>query len=273
MKKFTFGICSSKISKHISDGTELNYETCALINEAQKIFDEVSLIHPGHTRFSFMKHERCPRVVIDNMNISSLSCLTVRGTVGFEKAISVLVRALRLCGCFILDPIARFSGAPSSKLLTTIDRYEKNIASDSHYAFSLAQAIELIHELYQHGNFPLLSKPIDGKRGRGICVFNSEAPAVDFAHKFFRNETTKGTPLLLQAFTTFVSEYRVIIIGDQWIGMAEKHRQSGKVAANAAAGGTFAPCCEPDVIKFVKKNINLEGILARIIHKNSSFLT
>lgn len=241
-----------------------------LLNEAKKIFDDVVEIHPRQVRFKFIRSTTKPQIIMDDKDLSNLSCLVVRGTAGYEQSISVLVHALKLCGCCIFDPIHRFSGETASKLLTTIDRYEKRVGSDSYYAFSLSQALKLVDELADGGVFPLLSKPITGKKGKGVLVLSSREQAKAFAREFFQKYDSKDIPLFFQPYIEFESEYRVMLVGDHFIGMAKKLRKKGNVVANAAAGATFVPAHDSEIVQFVIEHVNLEGILGVDVARDSA---
>ena len=267
--KFTFAICSSEVSSYIDNGNYLNYESSSLLEEAEKVFDEVIKIHPWHVSYRFVRGNNRPRIIMDDKDLSTLSCLVVRGTGGYEQSISVLSKALRLCGCFVLDPAYRFSGETASKLLTTIDRYEKAVGTDSYYAFSLTQAMAIVHELSESEAFPILTKPITGKKGEDITVLASKEEAIVFAKDFYQNKQTKDVPFFLQPFTEFKSEYRIMLVCDQFIGMVEKHKGKGEIASNAAVGGSFTPFNDPDIAQFVMKNVNLEGILGVDVARDS----
>jgi len=260
-KVYKFGLCSSKIKAHLVDGTILNYESSTLIEEASKVFEEVVLIHPWWVTYRFLRDRDKPIIKLEGKDISDLSCLVVRGTNRQENAISVLVHALKICGCAILDPIERFTGESASKLLTTIDRYEKRVGTDSYYVFSLKEALELLHDLYDGKVFPLLYKPIGGRQGLGIRVFKTLSAASDFAREFFSDENEIDTPLFLQSFIEFEAEYRVMIIGDKCIGVAKKQPKEGVIPANVARGGTLKKVNAPEVVEFSMDNVNLGGII------------
>jgi hypothetical protein len=269
IKDITFGICSSEVAAYIEKGNRLNYETSALLDEAKKAFDEVIMVHPWHMIYKFLRGDKRPRIIMDDRDISNISCLVVRGTGGYEQSISVFVNAMRLCGCFVLDPMNRFSGETASKLLTTIDRYEKSVGSDSYYAFSLTQAMTLVQELSEANAFPMLTKPITGKKGKDVIVLASKEDATAFAQEFFQNKSIKDVPFFLQPFIKFTSEYRVMLVGEKFIGMAEKYRRKGEIAANAAVGASFSSANDPEIAQFVMEKVNLEGILGVDVARDS----
>jgi len=261
IKNAVFGLCSANVADYLDGNAPLNYETSSLFAEAEKVFGNTILIHPWRVQYEFCRDEENPRITMDDCDLSSLSCLIVRSTSGYEQAISVLVRSLRLCGCTIIDPANRFSGEPASKLMTTIDRYEKGVGSDSYYAFSLPQALSLIQELAARKTFPMLSKPIGGKRGRDVIFLESASAAEDLARAFFQESTAKDTPFFIQPFIAFETEYRVMVVGDRVIGMAKKIKPKGSVAANTALGGKLESWEDKEVAQSALNNVNLEGVL------------
>lgn len=268
-KKTMFGICSSAVAAAVEDGITMNYETRSLIEEAKGVFDDVVLIHPWHVSYRFLRADATPQVIMRGRDIGSLSCLVIRGTGKHEQSISVLVRALRRCGCFVLDPDSRFSGEIASKLLTTVDRHEKSVGTDSYYAFSVREALFMIEELSASGRFPLLCKPIRGKQGKDVVVLRTHEEAIKLVHEFFNAAAAQDTPLFLQSYMEFMAEYRVMLVGSQIIGVALKRRHEGQVAANAARGGVFTAVEAPDVIDFTVANVDQEGILGVDIARDS----
>lgn len=268
-KKTVFGLCSSAVAAAVADGTTMNYESRALIQEAQSAFDEVVLIHPWHVRYGFRRADATPQITMRERNIDDLCCLVVRDTGGHEHSISVLVRSLRLCGCLVLDPDSRFSGEVASKLLTTVDRHEKTVGTDSYYAFSIRESLSLIEELSASNSFPLLCKPVRGKQGRDVVVVKTHEEATRLVHDFFNDADAQDTPLFLQSYMNFVAEYRVMLVGTHVIGVAQKCRSKGQVAANAAKGGVFTAVDDPEVVEFTVANVDQEGILGVDVARDS----
>lgn len=260
-KKTVFGLCSSAVAAAVADGTTMNYESRALIQEAESAFDEVVLIHPWHVRYAFRRADATPHISMRERHLDDLSCLVVRGTGGHEHSISVLVRALRRCGCFVLDPDSRFSGEAASKLLTTVDRHEKSVGTDSYYAFSIRESLTLIEELSASNSFPLLYKPVRGKQGRDVVVVRTHEEAIRLVHDFFNDADAQDAPLFLQSYMNFVAEYRVMLVGTHVIGVVQKCRGQKQIASNAARGGVFTAVDVPEVVEFAVAYVDQEGIL------------
>lgn len=268
MKKL--GICSSHISEfHSKVIKNLNYETLSLYNEGKKAYDDVILINPRRIIYKFIRNLKTPELYFDNINISDLTTLIVRGTKSYENSISIMVHSLKLCECDIIDPIERFTGAPSSKLLTTLERHEERVGTDSFLAFDLENSINLIHSLFAKQNITLLTKPIDGKKGKDVIILNDVNSAIEHVHEFFKKNDYNDVPLFLQQFMDFQEEYRVILIDGECLGVVRKCPKKGSIVTNAEQGGTFIEVEAPDIVDFTIQHVSKEGILGVDVARDS----
>jgi glutathione synthase/RimK-type ligase-like ATP-grasp enzyme len=257
----TLGISSSLITGSDPTFIDKTHELKALYQQALLKYDKVYVIDPRKILYFFEREERKPIIIYQNENISSLSTLIVRGTARCETAVSILVNALDACGCDIIDPLDRFSGVSASKLLTTLKRHQENVGTSSYYAFSKEEATLLVKQLDKKNMFPLISKPIHGRKGINIKKLETEQDALNHINEFYRSKLYSDKPLFLQEFIEFVKEYRAFIIGGKCIGLAEKIPQYGSYIRNAAQGGFFKEAKDKEVAYFVEKNVNNEGIL------------
>jgi len=250
-----------------SDNDESHgFELQSLYDEGQKAYDEVLFINPQEILYIFERGKHKPEIRFHERDIADLSTLIVRGTAGSERALSLLTRTLDHCGCLIFDPIARFSGKTSSKITSTFDRFRNGIGTDSYLTFYYEGAKALIRYLDSAGKFPILTKPVFGKKGKGLIVFYSASEADAYIQNFY---TTKNDiPLLIQPFLQFVEEYRVMVIDGFCPGVVKKIKQEHAIAANAAQGGEFVAVNKPEIINFVLRNASSEGLLGVDVGKD-----
>lgn len=258
--KKTLGICSSHTIENLSNKREFNYETNSLVKEGKKIFDEVFLINPLDITYKFEKKSKKPVIRYRGKDISSLSCLIVRGTSGCENAIATFCHALDICGCYLVDPIERFSGASPSKLLTTIERFKKGIGIDSYYSFTYQNTFEMIEDIYNDKKTKLIAKPIDGSRGFGIELLETKEEALDYAEKYFNNIISSNQPIFFQKYEVIKKEYRIIILDSKSFGIVEKIPKDNSIVANYAQGATFINTNNDEITNFVINSIGKEGL-------------
>jgi RimK-like ATP-grasp domain len=261
----SFGICTQY--KNIES---LNYEKRTLVEEAKKFFDIVVLINTRRVTYQFIRGQPKPILFHDNQYISDLCSLHVRSTVHRETSTSLLVHALNLCGCDIFDPIDRFSVGYASKLLSTVERFQQGVGSNSFFAFECESSLYLLEEVHKKNLFPLIAKPIAGQQGKGLQVLPDLDLANSYACNFFRSRNNQDEPLFLQTYESFVEEYRVLIVDGEVLGMVRKIPKEGILAANAAQGAKFIKANNFDLINFLLPRIKTKGVLGIDVAVNLS---
>lgn len=261
----TLGICTSRRTVE-----ELDYEKRRLYEAGLLFYDSVLLIDTRAVSYQFIRGEKKPKVVHQGKDITALSSLHVRSTRGREASTAILVRTLKLCGCDVLDPIDRFSVGYASKLLSTLERFQEDTGSDSFLAFNRQSVDFLLDDLQQKGRFPLIAKPIAGKKGQGIQAINDIDAAVAYVDRFFERRLSDDVPLFLQDFVEFVAEYRVLVVDGEAIGAVRKIKREGELVANAESGATFVAACVPHVIEFTLQNVSQDGVLGADVAVDSS---
>lgn len=252
----TLGICAPHTTVE-----QLYYEKRSLYKQAQAHYDRVVLIDTRAVTYQFIRGESQPCIWHNRDDISHLDSLFVHGTKGRESSTAILVRALKLCGCDIFDPIRRFPVGYVSKLLSTIERFGKGVGSSTFIAFDRDNTIYLLEHIQKNDAFPLIAKPIAGKKGRGIHEIPDAKAARAYVDEFFRSRPSLETPIYLQSFEEFVAEYRVLVVDGEALGMVHKVKQEGLIAANAAQGALFVPADEPSIKDFVSRHVSSQGLL------------
>ncbi len=250
-----FGLCTS--TTRISN---LSFEKKALVREGQKIFDEVLLIDTRNMAYQFLRGSDRPIIQLGERDISDLSALYVGSTKNREASTAILVHTLSHNGCRINDPVSRFSVGFASKLLSTFRRFERGSGSSSFLAFNKRNAERLLQQIDEKKYFPLIHKPIRGSKGKGVHRINSLGEAQDFCEAFFQKRSNPDIPLFLQTFVNFTREFRVMVYDYEVIGMVEKIKAEGAVAANAAQGGAFKAVHDERLKKFVIDQTRSKGL-------------
>jgi hypothetical protein len=249
------------ISTGTVDADELSFEKLRVCEEGKAAYDEVVLIDPRTVVYRFIRGQSKPGVDLGGRDLSGLDTLVAFGTSGIENSTAVLVRSLGLCGCDVFDPVDRFPVGQASKLLTTVERFQRGVGIDSFIAFDSVGALRLVRELDREGRFPLLMKPIAGRKGRGIVSLPDEKAALHHVEGFFKQRKNPDIPVFLQRQVGFRDEYRVLVIDGEAVGIASKQPQTGSLAANAAQGAEFTQSSEPGVMSFAARNVSAKGIL------------
>ncbi|MDX1908425.1 MAG: ATP-grasp domain-containing protein [Bacteroidia bacterium] len=239
-------------------GENLPYEYNRLIEEGHKYYDRVILINPREVTYAFRRGETSTVVVHDGEDISHLSTLLVRSTRDIEQSAAMLARALAVNGCDIVDTVARFSGGETGKMFSSLRRIKHGTGTTSFFAFSYRQAVAFANT----AEYPLILKPVNGRRGEGVYVLRSPEDAMVHINAYFPTDHSSfEKPLFFQEFMDFVVEYRAFIIDGQCIGLARKTAQAGSFTPNAAQGGTFEAAFDPEAAAFVEMHVRKNSIL------------
>lgn len=252
----SLGICTT--GRHPD---ELNYEQRRLYDEGCARYDAVRLIDPRDVTYAFVRGEQKPEIVHRGEDITALTTLIVRSTAGREAATAVLVRALRLCGCDIFDPVERFAVGRASKLLTTITRFQAGAGTSTYVSFSRDGATALLRRLADGGRLPLILKPASGRKGRGIHLIEELAGGLRLLDDHFGYQEHADEPFFLQDYVEIRNEYRILVVDGAALGVVEKVRAPGSLAANAARGARFVAVEVPAVVAAALAWVSGEGIL------------
>jgi hypothetical protein len=256
----TLGICSSAINSETTDPETLGYEIRGLYYEAQKVYDRVYLIDPMYVSFIYQNNAGLPGIIYNDIMLNNLSTLIVRSTTGCEKPISLLARTLHYCGCDITDPIKRFSGMRAGKLFEPLKGFARSIMPETYIAFNPETAKKLVLKISNDKKLPVVAKPEKGSKGHNVCLIGNKKEAFSYIEEHFTGKY-RDSALLFQEYIDVKDEFRVIIIGDKFIGMVKKLDIAGKISRNAAQGGKFIKAFDKEVIMFILKNINTGGII------------
>lgn len=251
----TLGLCTS-----YADREHLDYEKRALYDTASAWFDQVCLIDPRSVAYLFERGCALPQINYRGRDLSTLHTLIVRSTLDREASTALLVRALAMCGCVISDPIDRFSVGRASKLLTTLSRFRRGVGSSSYIAFNAEGAHQLCRLLHDPQRYPLVAKPFSGKKGRGVERIDTPAQLARYVDGELADADGEQ-PLLLQSWIEIAHEYRVLVFDGVALGVVEKQRAFGQVAANAAQGGAFHAVEAPQIVAYTLANVSAEGLL------------
>jgi RimK family alpha-L-glutamate ligase len=256
----TLGICSSAIKREKTKSENLGYEIRGLYHEAQKVYDRVYLIDPMYVSFIYQNNAAQPGIIYNDIMLNNLSTLIVRSTTGCEKPISLLARTLHYCGCDIIDPLKRFSGLIAGKLFEPLKGFARSIMPETYIAFNPETAKRLILKISNDKKLPVVAKPEKGSKGHNVCLINNKEEAFSYIEEHFAGKYFDSA-LLFQEYIDVKQEFRVIIIGDKFIGMVKKLDIAGKISRNAAQGGKFIKAFDKEVVIFILKNINTTGII------------
>lgn len=252
----SLGICT--LRRHVD---ELNHEKRRLYDEARERFDAVLLIDPREVAYAFVRGEPKPGVTYRGQDISALTTLIVRSTSGIEASTAMLVRTLDLCGCDIFDPLDRFSVGRGSKLLTTLTRFRSGVGTSTYVSFSRDAGLSLLHRLADQGRFPLVVKPAAGRKGRGVHIIHDFKAGLERLDEHFALGAVSEDPFFLQDLVVIETEYRILVVDGQALGIVAKERTPGGVAANAAQGTRFVAADAPHVVQAALPHVSDEGIL------------
>ena len=234
-----------------------SYETNQFIAAAREVYGEVVLLNPHRVAIELPRHGAQPRILHEGNELPRIDTLLLRGTKGLGAALTGLVMALKLQGCEVLDAHEEFDDQGATKLPSSFRRFEKRVGSSTYLAFSKETAEEFVRQLAAERRFPLLGKPVAGRKGRGITALPTLEDALEYVRALYED---LAVVMLLQTLETFVAEYRVMVFLGQSLGVIRKIAAPGEIAANYDRGGTFVACERPDVEAFAIHAVDPMGI-------------
>ena len=258
-KTMTLGLVSGPIARNWGKGEKsFGYEARRLLAAGRKIYGNAIAINPSLASVELPRGEHLPRIFHEGKLLPEIHSLAVRSTSRL-RGLPAILRCLAAHGCDILDPKSRTGSKGGSKLTTSVTRFEKGVGSSTWLAFGLEAALDLAERLSNSDSFPLLGKPEKGHGGKGVTRIDDCEELVRYVKNLYSKNS--ATTLLLQPFESFENEFRVVTFFGKTIGIARKIPVEGKIAANAAQGGTFVPADRPDVVDYTEANASKVGIL------------
>lgn len=250
-----YGICTDTYVL-----SELDYERQRLYEKASKLFDEVILVDTRACSYQFLRQNSKPIILHHGRDITHINALHIRGRRERESSTAILARTLSYLGCHISDPVKQLPIGKATKLVGTLERFKKQIGADSFLAFDYANAMRMVESIADK-TFPLIAKPIDGRRGEGIELLEDFDAVENYIEEFIEQREDLDIPIFLQKFIDYRNEFRVFIIDGRVLGVVEKHQMDkSKITANAAQGGEFKQVENPAVAKFALAYVRKQGI-------------
>ena len=229
-----------------------------LLKEGQKCFDEVIFINPDNVVYQFERSGM--KLLYNDRDLTDINAFIVRGVQYHERAVSLLAHSLSGLGCFLLDPLERFSGARDDKMLPSLERMKEKSGVDSYLMFSKEAAERFLHDFFDHQAQPILAKPVAGRKGKGIALLHNFDDAINYINEYFKGNFDDN-PILFQRYIKIREEFRVVVLHGKHLGTAKKQPIAGALTANAAQGATFAADDRPDIVEFVLQHVRSDAFL------------
>lgn len=238
--------------------TKLTKEGNDIFNAALGRFDRVIIIDP-HSIWCWMDRSTNRAIVYHkNKDISDIDSLVVRGSHKEGAALCLLSAALEINDCYVVDPPSRFSVGYSSKIKTTISRFMAGTGASSGFAFDRDGAHAMLSTLLKMKEYPIIIKPVDGKRSRGITVVKTSKRAKKIADEFFVSRQSEEHPFFIQKFLNVAAEYRVLVLDGTPLLCIRKEK-----SRPTAIGSNFVVAEDQqaiDVSNFAANNVNDRGV-------------
>ncbi|MFO7657681.1 MAG: hypothetical protein R6W78_11485 [Bacteroidales bacterium] len=258
-KALKIGICGSTISEENIKGKKLGFEIDCLLEESEKYFDKTILIDATQVIHHFDQQESKPHMIYNSDNLNDLNVCIFREISGAEEPIALLAGTLAYCGCDILDPPERFTGAPSGKMFDSLKGFKSKIMPATIFAFNEKSATLALKMAAANKMFPLILKPGRGKRGENVALVHSCDDGIIYISDFYHANPVGA--LVLQKYIEIADEYRGMVLGGRCLGLVKKIAAEGKVARNAMQGGTFLSANDADTEAFIEKHANKKGLV------------
>lgn len=206
-------------------------EVGLLIEELKKASLDFVLIDSKNVSYNFVGDDI--KVIHNDEDISDINFLLVRSTKGKRESCEILTKVMDHLRCFVIDTVERFTENSSSKLMSTLRRYHDGTGSDTIIGFSKKSVKKFVVESFEKGK-KLIVKPISGSCGKGVELLSTIEEAKEYIRKFDFKE-----PILLQEYSEFKNEYRVMSVGGSMIGVVSKIKPEGHITANYATGSKW----------------------------------
>jgi poly-gamma-glutamate capsule biosynthesis protein CapA/YwtB (metallophosphatase superfamily) len=211
--------------------SDWSYNESRYYIEALNFYDEVIYVDPLKVTYALDRDDRSLRIHYEGYSLNELSMLY---TFGKRNEILLLVKCLQMCGCPTSDPYHLISRESLAKLNDLLGLALSGIGTSAYVLVSLDAAVTYIRSLEEQC-FPLLRKPIDGNKGRGIKKLGNREEALRVCRAHFKQS---NDPLLLEKFMEYRQEYRVYIVDGVPVEAYEKTKKQGAVVSNLHQGGT-----------------------------------
>jgi len=222
-------------------------------------YDSVILINPKKTGFCFIRGNKTPTIYYNGELLPKIDTAFVRSTKYREKSICVLVHALQHTGCNVVDDIDEIYMPRWSKLLTSIERWERNVGTTTYIAFSRKTAFKMASECIP---MPCIYKPFDGAQSEDITPIQDTYGLKQNIREFFEERESTDDPYYCQPFINIQKEYRILVHDGLVVAMARKIKKKNMSNPdNVASGSRFKPVRNNTISTFVESNVNNKGIL------------
>lgn len=190
-------------------------------------FDDLTIITGPDSRFT---------IVVGSEPLERVDALIVRGTGEHLAGAAALAEVVEAGGGIVLDGLTRFNAAANNKTTTTVSRHRRGVGGPSMLIFGTQKPSDLVAIAAARLGTDLVSKPVGGRGGAGVRQIHGP---VELETEITRELGLGHSPLLIQKRLEIASEFRVIKLYDQVLGVAERVAADGAVAANVAQGGTL----------------------------------
>jgi hypothetical protein len=201
--------------------------------EALSYYDEVIYIDPREVCYELVREDKSVKVIYKGYCLNNLSMLYA---FGYAKETLLLVKCLAMCGVPSSDPYHTLSRDGLGKVADLLHVLKDGVGTSGHILTSLESAVAYIDSL-EETVFPLLRKPIDGNRGRGIKKLETREEALKACKAHF---SRSADVFLLEKFMNYRREYRVYVVDGAPVEAYERLRAEGRVAGNLSQGGSAA---------------------------------
>lgn len=190
-----------------------------LCNAVRKSGHMVQVIDLAYIRFEYGKDSM--QAFFGDKNILDFDIVLFRAYNKRFYEAQLLARMLDEKGKIVIE--RSLAGNYVKGKLQQAEKFVKN--SVPHPQIWQASSAAGWREVLKNVTFPIIAKPVFGRKGRGICKLDS----LDEAQYFFDNN---HDDYLAQVYMPIKGDYRVFVVGDKVIGAFKRHMMKGAYVSN-----------------------------------------
>jgi len=242
-------------NSHLARGIEIHNTDKLILDSAKKKGLETLLVDPKKVNYLFNKNNFL--IEFEDKNLLDYDVLLTRRTRGSEKKIYELVKSMEIYKKVTVDPSDSLI-FPLNKYLSQIERKNTTNQPKTQYLPSLnnltnsefiypSKLIKYVDRISNNWKFPFVLKPNEGKEGQGVEIIKNKQGLENYLYY------NKSSDLLIQEYIPIDEEYRVLVIGNESLGICKKKTKS--LIKNASKGSKFEYFRDKEIEQFAVNSL------------------
>lgn len=211
-------------TSHLAKNIDLHETDRLIVKSSREKGLETLLVDPTKVRYDM--NNGFLDLEYEDKNLLDYDVLLTRRTRGAERSIYELVKSMEVNGKITVDP-AESLVFPLNKYLSQLQRRESVNYPRTVYLPRFDENMEKIADTWE---FPFVIKPNEGKEGQGVNIILDKNDLKEYTNQNL-------TDVIIQEYIPIKEEYRVLILGEESLGVCKKRTDS--LIKNATLGSNF----------------------------------